>query len=98
MFVVLNTSDFPLGFYMPALDWKYCTSKMVCLHEDAHQYDWTHGHPSQDPEFRKEMDKIPAIFLIQTEGDKYAEAYAWFWAIENGHVPYWFEQFYPKEM
>jgi hypothetical protein len=97
LFLFLNKVGFPLGWYQPNLDLIYCTTRMICLHEQAHQYDYKNGFPSRDPEFRTEIDKIPVIFDLQPgNGEKYQEAYAWFYAIENGDIPFWFEKFYPK--
>jgi hypothetical protein len=103
VFLFFNSVNTPriIGWYNPNTDEIWCTTQLSCWHEEAHRLDKELGYPSQTIEFKKEIDKIPVIFTVQQIGEKYAEAYAWFWAFEDGNinkVPEWFKKFYQKDI
>jgi hypothetical protein len=96
IFIILNSLDLPIGFYFPPpMDFIYCTTEESCFHEEAHRLDWQLGFPSKGIEFRKAMDEIPELSEIPIgPGEKYSEAYANFYAIFEGNVPWPYVKFY----
>ena len=79
------------GFYLPAIDYIYCTDQATCNHEIAHRMDTTGGNISESPEYQSALEN----FILQQNDETWSgwfsnnswrEKYAQFYERAGGEI------------
>lgn len=92
------------GFYLPGIDFLFCTTPKTCIHEEGHRLDAKHGFISESIEYQVAINVFaiahpdhPWSHAIRIYKDDWSEMYAQIYESVDGNIdqlPAEFQPFY----